>query len=364
MHVYYVLVCAAALTVLAQAAAQDQPPRFRSGVEITSMDATVVDGDGRPVLNLRPVDFIVEIDGVPRRVVTADWVPLTTAARSPGRPRLPNGYTSNETTTGGRMILLVIDQPNIRFGGTVGHQAAIRSFIDRLEPSDQVVVVGIGPGAKSLSFTTDRAQAKEALSRMVGQRGIPPLESTPEALLRLLDALKAIDGPKALVLISEGFGISLEQRPVLLDLERRAALARSTVYALRLDERVTNTNQGDLDPLLGPTLEDAAGSGRSGRGRSQPLPNQPFPPGPAGARDPDRATAGEGLSAAAVATGGAMFTVVMSADSALARIELELSGYYLLGVESSLADKDGKPHRIDVSVGRRGVVVRSRRQLR
>ena len=58
-----------------------------------------------------------------------------------------------------------------------------------------------------------------------------------------------------------------------------------------------------------------------------------------------------------------MFTVVMKADPAFARIDSELSGYYLLGVEADPSTRDGKPHGIKVDVERPGVTVRSRRQL-
>ena len=58
-----------------------------------------------------------------------------------------------------------------------------------------------------------------------------------------------------------------------------------------------------------------------------------------------------------------MFTVVMKADPAFARIDSELSGYYLLGVEADPSTRDGKPHGIKVDVDRPGVTVRSRRQL-
>jgi hypothetical protein len=37
--------------------AQDQTPRFRSGVDVTSVDVTVVDERGRPILGLKPEDF-------------------------------------------------------------------------------------------------------------------------------------------------------------------------------------------------------------------------------------------------------------------------------------------------------------------
>jgi hypothetical protein len=65
----------------------------------------------------------------------------------------------------------------------------------------------------------------------------------------------------------------------------------------------------------------------------------------------------------AASSRGALFTVTGTAESLFERISSELSGYYLLGVESDGRDKDGKPHPIRVDVPRKGAVVRSRRQL-
>jgi hypothetical protein len=53
----------------------------------------------------------------------------------------------------------------------------------------------------------------------------------------------------------------------------------------------------------------------------------------------------------------------MSADAALARIESELSGYYLLAVQSAAADGDGRPHSLNVEIGRPGVTVRAARYI-
>jgi len=64
-----------------RAHAQD-PPQFRSGVEVTSVDVTVVDGNGRPIADLEPGDFTVRVDGVPRRIVSAEWINLGAGARS------------------------------------------------------------------------------------------------------------------------------------------------------------------------------------------------------------------------------------------------------------------------------------------
>ena len=144
-----------------------QTPVFRSSVEVTSLDVGVVDRDGKPITDLTPQEFVVRVDGAPRRVVSAEWVSLVTPPR-PEAPPPPPGYSTNENATGGRLILIVIDQPNIRFGGTVGMRRAVNGFIDRLQPSDRIAAVGIGPGSNSTPFTADRERVKQAIARMPG----------------------------------------------------------------------------------------------------------------------------------------------------------------------------------------------------
>ena len=342
--------------------AQDLP-QFRSGVEVTSVDVTVVDGNGRPIADLEPGDFTVRVDGVPRRIVSAEWVPQTPMA--PGRssaPSSPGASNSKPIPDTGRLVLIVIDQPNIRPGGAIGHRTAISRFIDRLHPSDPAGVINLGTGARSSSFTTDRNEVKRILSTSIGGVPYPPSsktsgEQTFDTLRALIGSVREIDAPKTIVLISQGLVFSDDARPSIAMLEREAAAARTTIYALRLDERVRDIRQKEPDARLGPTLTDAPSS-------TERLPDLPFPAGPAGDRGPDGVEAGGELEAVAAATGGAMFTIAMNADRGLARIESELSGYYLLGVESAAADRDdGKPHSLRVEVSRRGVTVRAGRSL-
>src|SRR5438128_6955305 len=56
--------------------AQDQPPRFQTSVDVTSIDVTVVDDRGKPITRLVPGEFMVRIDGNLRRVVSAGWITL------------------------------------------------------------------------------------------------------------------------------------------------------------------------------------------------------------------------------------------------------------------------------------------------
>ena len=277
-------------------AQQPQTPVFRAGVEVTSVDVGVVDGRGRPVTDLTPEDFTVRIDGQPRRVVSAEWISLVTPARPDASP-LPPGYSTNASSTGGRLIMLVIDQPNIRFGGAVAIRSAVNGFIDHLQSSDRVAVVGLGPGGPpSTPFTADRQRLQETIAKMVGLKlttsgasrytvtlsealaikraepgvlervvtrecdGEPPgsrrqlCESVVEneaetvavqgtsdgdmtiaSLRALLDAVNPIDAPKTLILVTEGFVMG-DRLIDVQNLGLAAAAARTSIYALKLDD--------------------------------------------------------------------------------------------------------------------------------
>src|SRR5438552_1913662 len=113
--------------------AQDaQTPSFRAGVEALPVDVSVVDDKGQPVRDLIASDFTVRVDGRPRRVVSAQWIAAATGVAATSAARLPEGYVSNESSAGGRLIVLVIDQPNIQFGEMRPVRDAIDTFIDRL----------------------------------------------------------------------------------------------------------------------------------------------------------------------------------------------------------------------------------------
>ena len=379
---------AAAMLVAGSVHAQDQPPRFQSSVDVTSVDATVVDGRGQPVTDLTADDFSVTIDGKPRRVLSSEWVPLAGDAAPGDAPSPPpEGYSSNASTTGGRVILLVIDQPNIRFGGAFDVRTAVNEFIDRLEPSDRVAAVGIGPGSVSTPFTSDKERVKQAIGKMPGSRtsrigqeynigvseameiragmsftlqrvqerecaGLPQgqmdiclvavenealtiameaerdAEMTYSTLRNLLAALREIDAPKTIVLVSGGFVLG-DQRPSMDEISSLAAASRTSIYALQLNELLADASVGRPSPTV----------------------------------RQDQFEMGTGLSALTAAARGTLFNIAVGADAAFDRIESELSGYYLLGVESDPGFKDGKTHPIRVTANRRGVTVRSRSQL-
>jgi VWFA-related protein len=370
-------------------AQQEQPPRFRSSVEVTSLDVSVVDDRGKPIRDLGPQDFIIRIDGNLRRVVSAEWVALTSDASAPPPPPPPDGYSTNEHSTGGRLIVIAVDEPNIRLGAALSISKAANAFVDRLLPSDRVAVAGFGKGSPSTPFSADHERAKRAIARMVGQKAagrrddlgfniglaealavergdLGLLESikarecqtsgpgssaavcrdaveiqarmlaqsagqegdqTIASLRELFNGLRGIEGPKTLILISEGF--VLTDTSLVTQLGSLAAAARTSLYALRLDSQLFDITDANV--------------------RRDPL--------------GDRQAEGLGLETLAGAARGTLFIVTGTGAVLFERIESEIAGYYLVGVESDPKDRDGRPHQVRMDVPRRGAQVRSRRQI-
>lgn len=142
----------------------------------------------------------------------------------------------------------------------------------------------------------------------------------------LLTDLAVIEGQKSLILLSEGLileGLGGE----LEDIARLAAIGRVTINVLLMDVPRFEVTQSQLPPTA----------------------------------TEDRDMQVQGLENLAGMARGALFRVIGSGEAIFDRLASEMSAYYLLGVEQGPADRDGKRHRIDVEVRRKGVTVRSRR---
>ena len=112
-------------------------------------------------------------------------------------------------------------------------------------------------------------------------------------------------------------------------IERAAAAARTTIHVLLIDPPLVDVSVGALPPT---PLED-------------------------------RQQEEQGLRQLAAMTRGDLRRVGPNANAVFERLETQMSGYYLLGVESLPSDQAGDAHEIDVSVLRRGTRVRAFREF-
>ena len=386
-----------------QSPPQRAPQTLRTGVDLILVDVNVVDGSGHPVSDLRPDEFTLRVDGKSRPVVSSQFVSLGRPATPPAEAARRRYYSSNQvpgptqTPTAGRTFLIVVDLENTGMGASRAVMAAAGRFLDRLAPGDRVGLATIPRGGPHVEFTSDLARVRQALGVVVG-RGAPLLVthnlglseafsfvsgsaanwtfvvqrecakfknqdpgelSTCQASLEaeahqmveesvertrdsvvalgaLVASLGRVSGPKTLVLVSEGLVVGSESRyageslPDAMALGEAAARASVTIYVLRVDR-----SSADASAEFGPS----------------PTPSED---------DMMRRT---GLDAIAGAARGTMFTIVGTGDAAFERLNLETSGFYLLGIERVESDQDGKRHRINVAVARKAVTVRARREF-
>lgn len=367
-------------------AQSEQLPVFRSGVEVMEVDVTVVDGQGQPIKDLRAPEFTVTIDGQPRRIVSAELISESTTRDQPVRARDP--YVSNNTDRRpGRLIMVAIDRNNIETHTLRSAIPGLKSFVSRLAPEDRLALVTLPPPGPSVDFTTNHSQVVDALSRIQGMddplparfdishyealvfdnrsnplviqrllyrtcgdtdpsnlsncdRDVEQEATTIAAYIRQLTAesvsgfavllknLKDVEGNKSLIVLSQG--LMLE-----------GASSEATALALLAAEARVNVNV-----LMFDTLRGSAAQARISETTSQ-----------------DRDLREGGLETLASRSRGSLFRVVANPQYIFDRISNEISAYYMLGVEPTEKDRDGKAHQIRVQVGRKGVQVRARRQV-
>jgi VWFA-related protein len=373
-----------------------QQPVFRSGIDLVTVDVTVLDRSGKPVPQLTPESFTIRVDGAPRRVVSAEFIAH--------RPQPLGGaygtehFSSNEHVETGRLVMMVVDQMHIRRVEGLATLRAAATFIDTLDRQDRVAAAPLDHGG-TIEFTTDHVTVKRYLQRLTGSAVAMPthfklglsealaiadgsrtrldlavrrecgapiarIESTArmaaadglrdpcpiqveqesralaqmaraegriavESLGRLIARLGEIEGPKTVVLISEG----LVAEPQLLDLTAlgdAAQAARVTLYVLQLETPILDASSNDVSPTL----------------------------------IPDMQLRSDGLARLAGSARGSLFRVVGPDPYPFRRILQEMSGYYLVAFEAQEGDRDGKTHRIDVSTHASAATVRARPSFR
>jgi hypothetical protein len=155
---------------LAAGAADPQQDRavFRAGVDVLTVEASVLDGDGRPVGDLTPKDFIVTIDGQPRTVRGARFYDNgEIASITHAGDALPTGPVTNGADDG-RIVVFVADRDSIAPGGERVLFEAAGSLLDALRPADASGVLEL-PGSAT-DLTRDGARTRAALMRITGSR--------------------------------------------------------------------------------------------------------------------------------------------------------------------------------------------------
>jgi Flp pilus assembly protein TadD len=143
-------------------------------------------------------------------------------------------------------------------------------------------------------------------------------------LRSILERLSYIDGPKSLILISEG--LAIDDTSELRSIVQMAGMARTSINVMLVD-----LQRGDVTISEQPPTELQ-----------------------------DRRIQVTGLEALATMSRGSLFHIAGTGEPIFDRLASEISALYILGVEQRPSDSKGDRHRIDVEVRRQNVTIRSR----
>lgn len=314
--------------------------KFKSGVELINVTATVTDSTGRFAPGLEKEDFKIYEDGVLQEIThfSSERVPV-----SLGILLDTSGSMTEEKMSRAR--------------------SAIDRFInDLLGPEDELFFETFAQFPDIIeTWTTDRSRISRAVQRVRGSGGTALYDAISEALPL---AEEGHNRKKAILVISDGNDTN--SRISVGELRQQIRETEVLVYALGVDG--TETSQTRIVPRSPfpvplPFPIPGAGGGR------RPFPRPPTRPqviiggGNGGwSRNP-----GERVNAGALRditddTGGRTEIVrgFGDLDGATSRIADELSRQYYLGY-SSTGKKDGRWHTIRVDVNDRQLTVRARR---
>ena len=320
----------------APSAGQDAAFRFKSGVELINVTATVSDSSGRFVSGLRKEDFVVYEDGQPVELshFSAERVPVSLGIA---------------LDTSGSMAGIKIQEA----------QSALDRFLyELLDKEDEIFLYRFSNFPVLLQgWTSNRQLLSRVLDRLVPSGGTAMYDAVAEAVPL---AQQGQHRKKAIVVISDGNDTS--SRTSIGDLKSQIRQSEVLVYAIGID--------GDSPPAYRPA----------------PLPQPPrlpipfpFPPGRGRRFSLSQIFGGQGGGARRTSPRDDRVNVAalrdMTDDSggrtevirdprdlnpATANIADELSKQYYLGYQTS-GNKDGRWHSIRVEVRGNHYLVRARK---
>ncbi|HEY3883914.1 MAG TPA: VWA domain-containing protein [Vicinamibacterales bacterium] len=319
--------------------------RFRTGVELINVTATVTDQDGHFVPGLTKDDFRVFDNERPQAIThfSAERVPVSIGI-----------MLDTSASMDGEKIL-------------AARAALDRFLLQLLDPADEVFLYRFDNVPHLLQgWTTDKHQISDAIAQ-IRPRGATSLYDTLADAVRM--AQQGHNRKKAVLIISDGNDTSSQ-----MDLPAVKQLIRQTevlVYAIAIDDDATATIQyrpvsqnGRFPPPRNPPVPQPFPfpGGRRPPSMPPPKPAPPSQPSPSGgAGDDDRVNVAA-LRDITDDSGGRTEIIrrAQDLDPATAGIADELSRQYYMAYDAPSA-KDGRWHDIRVEVRQPEYHVRARR---
>jgi len=364
-------------------------PVIRISVEVIQLDVVVTDKQGRHLTDLGPEDFEIREDGRVQPVSHATYVRAGQPWADPTAPPDAQGPGGDAAVAPAppRTLVLVYDDLGMSLESAVRARKAFATVVEGLLPTDRIAIVSTSQWNGALRLSSDPQELLAAVSRLgfdpasrdrtrntfFSGAGFSRLDGaydrnqkltidSLEMTMQVVEELRAVEGRKAIILVSEGFPdltalgnhyFGMVDSPILElgrgqdvpETLRRVGdfAARASVVVHTIDPRGLSTTGPGVATSTAPPLVDRNRLARNtsllraSQASLQYLPRE---------------------------TGGLAFLDNSDLAAGAHRILSDLSGYYLIGYQPGelTFDADGVDfHDIEVRVKRKGVRVRTRR---
>jgi hypothetical protein len=304
------------------------------------IDFVAVDASGQPVAGLQPADVTIKIAGKARTITglelkrfDAGGAAPAAAAPAAAPTAAPPPFATNAgggaapAPSGGRTVMIVVDQDSLRAGSERAIATGLEPFLKTLTAADRVALHTTPRDTAQAGFNTGLAGVRAAVAKLGGQKtanssdneNICRSADTLQQLRSMIEGLPASDKPTTMVFFGSGLSVPKKTSSsatttceVTNDhfrvLSGSVAATRVNMFVVQGDESYTGRDDG---------LENLAG----------------------------------------VTSAGAVLRVT---GPGLARVISESASYYVATVKAESDDRPNQTQRLELKVVKEGVTTRSR----
>lgn len=223
------------------ASSTQNPPVFRTGVELVRLDVRITGENGRPIPDITASEVAIFEAGERRPVLLFQHIvqPIGNYAEAAQRT-IASEVSTNQGAPRGHVYVLVFDVSHITAGNEQrARQAAERFLRNRVRPGDRVALYALpGPGPQ-IEFTADTSRAIAELASVRGSRN------------------EMSSGAMGSIRVSDAYEITRGNQQVLDNYVNRATSSPGTIDAPATAERQSGRGESDPKVLRGVITEDA-----------------------------------------------------------------------------------------------------------
>jgi VWFA-related protein len=323
----------------------EQPPIFRAEIDLVRVDVSVSDGQGNPIEGLQADDFEVLEDGVPQTVETVQFIRLDGERQSDLDESMAIRSSDHAAVEAARddvrLFAIFLDEYHIDKSPVITQRLrrSLVDFVKQFRPNDLVAVMDPLTPLSHLEFTRDFHELAERMNRFEGRQGeyFPTRSALEDAHMR--------SGNPAVVRA----GVTLSALEALVMHLGGLRETRASILFVSQGPPVNNPNSMNWH-----RLEDVLRAANRTNVTINTLDPRPLGGGFFGSIGLLRQLAAE--------TGGRAIVNSNDPSEWLTQVIQDASAYYLVGYSPTReVSADGKYHRIEVKVNRRGARVLARR---